>query len=95
MVDIVEVMVVILHILIAVSSIILATAVFLKPNRSLLQVSYGFIAATLASGVYLVWVAPTKMLHVCVSGLLYTLVVVAITAMAHSRFAQLQKREQE
>lgn len=88
-------MVVILHILIAVSSIILATAVFLKPNRSLLQASYGFIAATLVSGVCLVWVAPTKMLHVCVSGLLYTVVVTVITVMARARFAQLQKREQE
>ncbi len=88
-------MVVFFHIFIAILSIVFATVALFKPVRVIFQLSYGFMAATLISGVYLVRLAPEKMLHVCISGLLYTVIVGVVTALARMRYVYLQKGEQK
>lgn len=84
-------MVVFLHIVIALASIVAATFTLFSPNKTRFLIVYGFIGGTLASGIYLVWLSPTKMLHMCIAGFVYTVAVSAITIVARVRFAKIQE----
>jgi hypothetical protein len=91
MVGIVRSMVVFLHIVIALASIIAATFTLFSPNKTRFFITYSLIGSTLASGMYLVWLSPAKMLHMCIAGLIYTVAVSAITVVARVRFAKIQE----
>jgi len=78
-------MIVLMHILIAISSVAVATIVFRAPTIKKLLVSYGFILATIASGTYLLIETPGAMLKACISGLLYVTVVTIVTIASHVR----------
>jgi hypothetical protein len=81
-------MIVILHVIIALSSIALASYAFMRPSASILRISYGLVGMTFASGFYLVWSAPAHMLQACISGVVYiTVVSVAIVAAKHKLVA--------
>lgn len=84
-------MVVFLHVAVALLSIGVATVGFFRPTKILFTVAYSLIGGTLLSGIYLAWSNPAVVLHVCVTGLIYTVVVVAITSLARVRFTALQK----
>ena len=84
-------MVVILHIAVALASIGAATIVFFRPSKNHFLISYGLIAATLLSGVFLVVGDPAHMLHVCISGSIYTTLISVATIMAQKRFNRLQE----
>lgn len=84
-------MVVFLHVAVALASIAAATLAFFQPSKARFVATYSLIAGTLASGIYLVWISPAKMLHVCLAGVGYASIVTAITVMARVRFAKLQK----
>jgi len=84
-------MIVLLHVLIAVSSLALVTYTFIKPNNKLLLGSYLSIFATIASGLYLVWVEPARMLHTCEVGLVYLAVASTGVIAARIRFSKLKK----
>lgn len=84
-------MVVIFHILVALLGIAFATLTFFRPYRLAFRATYILIAVTLGSGLYMAWMVPAKMLHVCVSGIVYTIVVSVITIFARIRFTKLQK----
>ncbi len=74
-------MIVVLHVLIALSSIIFTTYAYLRPSAPKLNIGYGLVGLTLATGIYLVWSAPAHMLQACTSGLVYLgLVSIAIVA---------------
>lgn len=64
-------MLVLLHVLIAVSSLIYSGYVFLSPSKSKIYGTYAFIAATVASGTALTLVTHASLLSVCMTGLLY------------------------
>ena len=64
-------MLVLLHVVIALSSLIYSGYVFLSPSKYKIYGVYGFIAATLFSGGLLAFVSHAPLLSVCVSGLLY------------------------
>lgn len=83
-------MIIILHILIALSSIILTSYVFLRPTRQALRLNYGLIGATLASGMYLVVSAPAHMLETCLMGITYLTIVSVGTAVARVKVAQIE-----
>lgn len=75
------VMILIIHILIALSSIAYASYMFFAPSRSKFVVSYSLVGMTLVSGSFLVLLQPAHMAQACVSGLAYTaFVLVAIVA---------------
>lgn len=76
----------ILHIIIAISSFALAAGLLVKPVQKLLSVNYGLIAATIATGAILV-VQGYSALHVCAMGLVYTLVMIVMSAVARRRLA--------
>jgi hypothetical protein len=80
-------MILILHILIALSSVALSTVAWFRPSALKLKGSYALVAMTLASGTYLVVTTGASMLRSCMTGLMYTLVVTVILAAAHHRLA--------
>lgn len=81
---------VILHIIIALASIAIATANVFSPTKSKLIGSYSLIAATLLSGTLLVVIEPSRMLHVCVAGLAYVAASSILTIAANVRLAKAQ-----
>ena len=60
-----------LHIIIALTSIAYTGFTFFFPSGSKLKASYVLVAATIASGTYLVFSKPAHMAEICVMGLIY------------------------
>jgi hypothetical protein len=69
------VMIVLLHILIALGSIIYSGYVFFSPSKTKIRASYCLVAATLISGTYLVISTHSPILSSCVTGLIYLAIV--------------------
>ena len=82
-------MILLLHIMIAISSIGIATVAYFKPSVKKLGASYGFIIATVASGTALLIMNPSNILHTCLSGLFYVTVVSIVTIATHVRAGRL------
>ncbi len=78
-------MIILIHVLIALASVGLASFTFFKPTIERLYASYGFIVATVASGSLLIFVAQADILRTCLSGLLYVTVVSIVTIATHVR----------
>ena len=74
-----------IHIAIALSSIVISSIVFFMPSIKKLAVSYGFVVATVASGTALLIANPSSILHTCLSGLFYITVVSLVTIATHVR----------
>lgn len=71
-------MILITHIIIAIISFIIAAILLARPTRGLVETEVGLIAGTLVSGVALLFQG-ASLLHLCISGLLFTsLSVVAV-----------------
>ena len=78
-------MIILIHVIIALSSIAVASFVYFKPSVKRLIVSYGFIVGTVASGAYLLLTASGSILRSCLSGLFYLTVVSIVTIATHLR----------
>lgn len=78
----------VIHILIALASIASSTYAFLSPSKNRLKVSYGLVAATLASGTFLVVSMHANMVSACMSGLLYLGFVASLLSLANARLAK-------
>ena len=70
-------MILLTHILIAISSMVYTSLLLIQPSRTKLRTSYILIAATLASGTYLTILNPVHMLRTCTTGLIYVVIVSA------------------
>ena len=71
-------MVLLIHIIIAIISVIVAVILLARPSQVLVKTELGLIAGTLLSGIVLLFQG-ASLLHLCVSGLLFTsLSVVAV-----------------
>lgn len=79
-------MILLIHILIAVSSVIYTTYILLRPTQAKLTASYVLVAATLASGTYLTVLNPAHMLQACTSGLIYIVFVTAGIYIARQKY---------
>lgn len=88
-------MIVLIHVLIAISSIVCATIGYARPTSSNLKVSYALIAATFTSGFFLVLSEPAHMLRACLSGVTYLAVVTAVVAMTRRKASLLQQAQTE
>lgn len=85
-------MMLLLHVAIAITSVGFSTLLYFSPSRGKLRASYALMAATIASGTYLIVVSHVAMLGTCMMGLLYAGVVSALIAAAHRKLAaQAQK----
>lgn len=78
-------MLLLLHVIIALSSIGYTTYLFISPSKSHFYTAYGLIGLTLASGTYLVISSHAPMLQSCMSGLIYIGVVLGGIVAAHHR----------
>lgn len=78
-------MIILIHVLIALSSIGVSSFTFLKPSVTRLLVSYGFIVATVVTGTYLIITMSSDILRSCLTGLAYLTVVSVVTIATHVR----------
>jgi hypothetical protein len=88
-------MLLLIHIVIALLSILLATLTYFIPSTRRIAVSYGFIVATVASGTALLIINPANLLHTCLSGLFYITVVSLVTIGTHYRIRRLARETVE
>ena len=84
-------MVALLHVIIAVSSLIYTGYVYISPSKAKFYGVYGFIAATLISGAVLTYTAHAPLLSVCTSGLLYLGVVTVGIIASRKKLAKEQE----
>ncbi|MBX4197434.1 hypothetical protein KW801_02665 [Candidatus Saccharibacteria bacterium] len=75
-------MLLVAHIIIALGSIAASTASLIAPSLNRLRLSYGLVAATLASGTYLVISTHAQILSSCITGLAYTGLVLSLITVA-------------
>lgn len=80
-------MILLIHIVIALSSVVFASGLLARPSKAKFYVNYGFIAATVASGTYLIITTGKNMLSACATGLVYLFIVAALTILAGRRLA--------
>jgi hypothetical protein len=77
------------HVLIALSSIVLSGIALFAPSLFRMRLSCGLVALTLVSGTYLVISTHAKMLQACVTGIIYLGIVTAGLAGAYYRLAKI------
>ena len=75
------------HIVIALTSIALAARGLLRPSEKALRQSYVAISATLASGTALVIASHSNLLQSCMTGLTYLVGMTIATAIAQHKLA--------
>jgi len=80
--------VLIIHIVIAVSSLAAAGLAWLKPSRAKLRTSYVLVALTVATGTYLAVALPGHLTQTCVTGLTYLAIAFTGIAAAQRRLRQ-------
>lgn len=86
-------MALLVHVIIALASIVYTTVLLVRPSKQKFYTSYGLIGATLVSGTYLVWVTHSPLLPSCEAGLAYLAVVLSGVLVAHRRFATVKVRK--
>jgi len=84
-------MIILLHVLIALSSLVFTTYLYLKPSKTKFYASYTLIGATLASGTYLVISSSAPLLSSCTTGLTYLSIVTFANLLAHRKFKLAKK----
>jgi hypothetical protein len=84
-------MFILLHVLIALSSVVYTTYLYFAPTRFKLYVSYTLIGSTLASGTYLVISTHSPLLSSCETGLIYLGIVLTGLLAARHRLATSQE----
>lgn len=78
----------VLHIIIALTGLIISFISVLSPKSSLINLSYVCIFLTFATGTLLVFQHPSHLPHACISGLLYITASLALTTYARHRLTQ-------
>jgi len=77
-------MILVTHIFIAIVSLVLAALLLARPTKVLVKIELGLIASTLISGTVLL-LQGASLLHLCISGLLFTSLSVAAVVVAVRR----------
>lgn len=70
-----------LHITFGLASIALGVLALAKINSSLLKVQIGSFAGTIITGVGLVVVNPASLMHLCVSGAVFSAISIGLIAL--------------
>lgn len=73
------------HIILALGSLVVAGAVYLRPGTTLLRVSYALIVLTLLTGTYLTWTDPAHAGRAVITGVAYLGVALGGTVAAQRR----------
>ena len=80
-------MIIVIHITIALLSIVSSVLLFFKQTKFNFALTYSLVAATLASGTYLVVQSHSSLAHACITGLVYLAVVLFGLIPAHYKYA--------
>ena len=80
-------MVLILHILIAMSSIGYTGYVLFRPSKNKFYAAYALVGATLVTGTYLVILKSAHLVSACMTGIVYLGFTTAGLVIAHKRLA--------
>lgn len=80
---------IIFHIIVALASIIFTSLAYFALSPRALAGAYITAGATLASGIALVIMSPSSMLHVCLAGIAYLAVVSLGIMLARNRMQRL------
>jgi hypothetical protein len=80
-----------LHIVIALTSLVVSILGIVVTSQRLVRSSCGLIVATVVTGSILLVAEPAHMLHVCVSGLSYVMIATCLTYVAHRRIRSIVK----
>lgn len=81
-------MVLLFHIVIALSGIISSAFSIFSPSKKKITLSYIFVAATIISGSYLIYTKPAHMVQTCFEGVAYITFVTAALARANKKLAK-------
>lgn len=81
-------MLLVIHIIVAVSSLLATSLAWIRPGKTKLYPAYGLTALTLISGTALVITSPVHILQTCLTGLAYTGIVSVGLVAARSRLKQ-------
>lgn len=84
-------MILLIHIIIALSSIASTTYLAFSPSRGKFYASYVLIGLTLATGTYLVISLHAPMLKTCMTGLIYLGVALAGVVVGYRRWASIKQ----
>jgi hypothetical protein len=87
-------MLLIIHIIIALLSLISAGLAFLKPNPKRLNTSYTLVGLTIASGTILTIQLPSHLMESCVAGLIYLAAVFMAIVAARLKLAQINTTQE-
>jgi len=82
-------MLVLLHVVIAFSSMVYTGYTYFRPAKTRLRISEGLVALTLASGTYLVVSTHSPMLQACLMGLIYLAATLAAIIAAYKKVEEL------
>lgn len=85
-------MLILVHVCIALASMVTTTVLAFFPSRAKLYASYALIGLTLATGTYLVVSLHSPVLKTCMTGLAYLGVVSSILWIGQRRLATQQAR---
>lgn len=80
-------MIVLLHVISALSSVMLAALAWFWPSRRLLHGSAVLCGVMLASGTYLVWSRHLAIAHACLAGVTYLSLIILLLVADYRRLA--------
>lgn len=86
-------MILLAHIVIALTSIVLAGVTYIRPSRAKLTTSYILAGATLASGTYLIIGAPSHFVSACATGFIYLGIVLSFILAAQRKLARIRQEQ--
>lgn len=81
-------MLLVLHILVALAGLVASTLSVLTPSHQKINLSFGLVIATIASGTILVISTHSPILESCITGLVYTGVCTSLIISAKYRLAK-------
>lgn len=80
-------MLLVAHILVALGGIVVAVVSLISLSPRAIHASYALTAATIVTGTGLVILKPESIIKSCLTGLLYLVVILTLTSLAHYRQA--------
>ncbi len=83
-------MITVLHVILAVISLAVATYNLYRPASSRLKLSYVLAAATLSSGVMLIFINNASVLRTCITGLLFFALITAMNTVSSRKLASVK-----
>ena len=78
---------IILHIILALSSLILSTFNLASPSTKKSTISYGLATSTLVSGVLLIFINNASVLRTCLTGVIFFVVITVMNQVASRKLA--------